>query len=119
MISLKRNKYFSILSSFIVVVVLFLQVVQKHEAQNHFDQKLRELNIENIIAEINCSNTVSKNTSQRQLSELNISHLHNYFDRYDLISLPGITDSKKIYGGNFSVCHRFKTFLSSHFSTST
>jgi hypothetical protein len=114
-----RNNKIKILSYLIAVLVIFLQVVPKTEFTSAGEQKIPEWNIDLNIALLSVSSNQSSQAAHRQIIELNLSPAHCFFDRYDMLSITELTDSKKIYGGGFSYTNMYKTFLTVHYSTCT
>jgi hypothetical protein len=114
-----HNNKIKILSYLIAVLVLFMQVVPKTEFASAGEHRLPEWNIDHNIALLNVSGNQPTKAAHRQIIELNLSPAHCFFDKYDILSIPELTDSKKIYGGGFSYANMYKTFLTVHYSTCT
>jgi hypothetical protein len=108
-----------ILSCLISVLVFLTQVIPKTEFTSAGEHRLPEWNIENNILNIGLSSSQNTQNIIRQNSGINLSPANMYFDKYDMLSLPIIIDSKKIYGGGFSYTNMYKAFLTVHFSTCT
>lgn len=119
MIFISREHKLKILNSFVALLILFLQVVPDQESKIFGDHKLPEWNIERNIALASVNGNQPSQTSLRHINEINLSPAHSFYDRYDILSIPELTDSTKIYGGGFSYSHRYRSFLSVIFSTST
>jgi hypothetical protein len=103
----------------LAVLILFFQLVPNQEIQSSSNQNFPEWSIGDNISVFNVIiNPYQKNLS-KQNPEINLSPANNFYDKYDIQSIPDMTNSKKIYGGGFSHLHRYSTFLTVFFSTST
>src|SRR5574338_617442 len=106
-----RNTKVKILYSFMAVLILLLQVINFQEPEEYVNHKLPEWNVERQVALISINSNQPSQSTFRQISTLNLSPANSFYDRYDIVSIPELTDSKKIYEGGFSFSHRYRTFL--------
>jgi hypothetical protein len=119
MIYSKKKINLVFISCLIALSIMFIRIIPNTNSVGIIEQDSTHRIIGNIIGDVNIQSNQHFPTSSRKLSESNSPQSNCYFDRYDLTPSKDITDSKKIYRGGFSECHRFKAFLSIHFSTST
>jgi exopolysaccharide biosynthesis protein len=117
----KHYKIFSlkILHLFLTILFLLVQSIPYWEDESisycSTDQFFSEDNISvfNVINNSNQPNVIRNN------SQVNSSPANYFYNKNDLICIPGITDSKRIHNGGFSYNFRYRTFLTAIFSTST
>lgn len=119
MITLYKINNSKSFSSLLAALILFFQLAPNQEIQSSSNQKTPEWSIDNNNAVINVIGNQFQKSLNRQNPEINSSPANNFYDKYDIKSIPDITNSKKIYGGGFSYLLRYSRFLTVVFSTST
>lgn len=116
---IKLNNKTKFLCILIAVFVFSVQIQPKEESNNFGDHRLPEWNIDNNILNISFSGSKTTQNIVRHNSVQNLSPASTYCDKYDILSLPIIIDSKKIYGGGFSFLHNYSRFLTVLYSIYT
>lgn len=118
---IRINKIFQLkgLNTFIALLILVMQLIPNIQNESFANQKLPELSYGNSVFIINVIINPFQQQLVRQNPEINFSPSNSSYDKYDITAIPDLTNSKKIYGGGFSHLHRYSTFLTVFFSTST
>lgn len=102
----------------IVALLFFPQIFPWQATQSILPQKLPKCSINNYVFVLTLNTGLNFLNNNRQYPGIKLS-THHFYDKFDITPTADITNYKKIYQGRLSLLHRYNSFLTAQFSTST
>ena len=108
-----------VISPFVAILVLLLQIIPNQQNEDLSNQKFPEVSFCSSLFVLNVISNPYQQNLERQNPELNHSPANSIYNKNDITSITDLTDAKKIYNGGFSLKFSVSTFLTVVFSTGT